>query len=43
MGLQTFLDLLLYELGDAYHKTGQYKKEKKLYRVAEKRFPDNLI
>jgi len=28
-------------LGFAYHKTGQYKKEKKLYRRAEKVFPDN--
>jgi tetratricopeptide (TPR) repeat protein len=29
------------ELGDVYHWTGQYKKEKKLYRKAEKDFPDN--
>ena len=29
------------ELGYAYHKTGQYKKEKKLYRKAEKDFPNN--
>jgi tetratricopeptide (TPR) repeat protein len=28
-------------LGEAYHKTGQYKKEKKLYKKAEKDFPDN--
>jgi tetratricopeptide (TPR) repeat protein len=28
-------------LGDAYHKTGQYKKEKKLYRKAEQDFPDD--
>jgi tetratricopeptide (TPR) repeat protein len=27
-------------LGLAYHKTGQYKKEKKLYRKAEHDFPD---
>ena len=26
-------------LGDAYHKTGQYRKEKRLYRKAEKDFP----
>jgi tetratricopeptide (TPR) repeat protein/AraC-like DNA-binding protein len=26
-------------LGDSYHKTGQYKKEKKLYKNAEKDFP----
>jgi tetratricopeptide (TPR) repeat protein len=30
-------------LGEAYHKTGQYKKEKKLYKKAEKDFPDNYI
>ena len=28
------------ELGYAYHNTGQYKKEKKLYIKAEKDFPD---
>ncbi len=28
-------------LGYAYHKTGQYKKEKKLYKKAEKDFPDD--
>jgi tetratricopeptide (TPR) repeat protein len=28
-------------LGKAYHETGQYKKEKKLYRKAELDFPDN--
>jgi tetratricopeptide (TPR) repeat protein/AraC-like DNA-binding protein len=28
-------------LGYAYHKTGQYRKEKKLYRKAEKDYPDN--
>jgi tetratricopeptide (TPR) repeat protein len=27
-------------LGTAYHKTGQYKKELKLYKQAEKDFPD---
>ena len=26
-------------LGEAYHKTGQYRKEKKLYKKAEKDFP----
>ena len=30
-------------LGIAYHKTGQYKKEKKLYKKAEQDFPDDLI
>jgi AraC-like DNA-binding protein/tetratricopeptide (TPR) repeat protein len=29
------------EFGFAYHKAGQYKKEKNLYRKAEKYFPDN--
>jgi len=28
-------------LGNAYHKTGQFKKEKKLYRKAEQDFPNN--
>ena len=30
------------QLGEAYNKTGQYKKEGKLYKRAEKDFPDNL-
>ncbi len=28
-------------LGYAYHKTGQFSKEKKLYEIAEKDFPDD--
>ena len=28
-------------LGFAYHETGQYKKEEKLYKKAEQDFPDN--
>ena len=28
-------------LGDAYHETGQYKKEKKLFKKADKDFPDD--
>jgi tetratricopeptide (TPR) repeat protein len=28
-------------LGFAYHKTGQYKKEKKIYKKAEQDFPNN--
>ena len=28
-------------LGEAYHKTGQYKKERKLYKKAEQDFPDD--
>lgn len=31
------------QLGEAYNKTGQYKKEKKLYIRAEKDFPDNYV
>ena len=31
------------ELGEAYHKTGNFKKEKRLYRKAEKDFPDDLL
>jgi TolB-like protein/Tfp pilus assembly protein PilF len=30
-------------LGDSYRITGQYKKEEKLYKRAEKDFPDNLF
>jgi tetratricopeptide (TPR) repeat protein len=30
-------------LGESYHKIGQYKKEKKLYRKADKDFPDNPL
>ena len=29
------------QLGSAYHKTGQYQKEKQLYRKAEQDFPDD--
>jgi TolB-like protein/Tfp pilus assembly protein PilF len=28
-------------LGEAYHKTGQYKKEKRVYKMAAKDFPNN--
>ncbi len=30
-------------LGDVYHKTGQYDKEKKLYKRAEADFPDDYL
>ncbi|MCJ7820134.1 MAG: tetratricopeptide repeat protein, partial [Bacteroidales bacterium] len=30
-----------YELGISYHRAGQYKKEKKLYRKADRDFPDD--
>ena len=29
------------EFGFAYHKTGQYNKEKELYKKAEQDFPDD--
>jgi tetratricopeptide (TPR) repeat protein len=32
-----------YHLGIAYHKTGQYKKEKELYKRAEQDFPDDYV
>ena len=32
--------LFYVDLGHAYHETGQYRKERKLYRKAEKDFPD---
>ena len=31
-----------YYLGVAYHKTGQYRKEKRLYKKAEQDFPDDF-
>jgi AraC-like DNA-binding protein/tetratricopeptide (TPR) repeat protein len=31
------------ELGSAYHKTGQYKKEKQIYRLAKKYIPDDPL
>jgi adenylate cyclase len=31
------------QLGNAYDKTGQYRKEKRLYAKAEKDFPDNYV
>jgi AraC-like DNA-binding protein/tetratricopeptide (TPR) repeat protein len=40
-GREYFNDVGIYlELGNAYHETGQYRKEKKLYKMAEKNFPD---
>jgi tetratricopeptide (TPR) repeat protein len=30
-------------LGRAYHKTGQYNKEKKIYKKSEKYIPDNTL
>jgi len=31
------------ELGEAYHETGQYKKEKELYKKAKRDFPDDPL
>jgi tetratricopeptide (TPR) repeat protein len=31
------------ELGNVYHKTGQFRKEQRLYKQAEKDFPDDII
>ena len=38
-GTKPYWGAFYYELGISYHKTGQYKKEKKLYRKAEEDFP----
>jgi AraC-like DNA-binding protein/tetratricopeptide (TPR) repeat protein len=41
-GKEYFNDVGIYlELGNAYHQTGQYRKEKKLYKMAEKYMPDD--
>jgi tetratricopeptide (TPR) repeat protein len=40
--LKPFWDENYTALGLAYHKTSQYKKEKKLYRKAERSFPDDI-
>ena len=36
-----FWGAFYYELGISYHKSGQYRKEKRLYRNANKDFPDD--
>ena len=41
-GLKPDWVLTYIQLGIAYHKTGQFRKEKKLYRKARKDFPDGL-
>jgi len=40
-GVKPFVHYDYTGLGYAYHKTGQYKKEKKVYQRAEKDFPDD--
>jgi len=42
LGLE-YRDNLYYGLGYAYHETGQYRKEKKLYKKAEQAFPGDDI
>jgi len=41
-GLKPETVVIYTRLGFAYHKTGQYKKEKKLYKKAEKDFPNDF-
>ena len=41
LGIKSQFDNFYRQLGIAYHKTGRYKKERRLYKKAEKDFPDN--
>jgi tetratricopeptide (TPR) repeat protein len=41
MGIKPWWTSNYITLGVAYHRTGQYKKEKKLYKKAERDFPDD--
>jgi AraC-like DNA-binding protein/tetratricopeptide (TPR) repeat protein len=38
-GTKPYWGAFYYELGICYHRTGQYKKEKRLYRKADRDFP----
>jgi tetratricopeptide (TPR) repeat protein len=40
-GLKPYWIFAYTNLGEAYRKTGQYKKAMKIYKLAEKDFPDN--
>jgi tetratricopeptide (TPR) repeat protein len=40
-GIKPYWGAFYYEPGISYHKTGQFKKEKKLYRKADKDLPDD--
>ena len=40
-GVRPFWSITYSGLGTAYHKTGQYKKEKKLYKKAQQDFPNS--
>jgi len=42
-GIKPFWALNYTYLGTAYHKTGQFKKEKKLYAKAEEDFPGDIL
>jgi tetratricopeptide (TPR) repeat protein/AraC-like DNA-binding protein len=42
-GTKPNLEVIYNSLGKAYHYTGQFRKEKKLYKKAESDFPDNTI
>jgi tetratricopeptide (TPR) repeat protein/TolB-like protein len=42
-GVKPIWELNYAGLGLAYHETGQYKKEKRLYKKAERDFPDNDV
>jgi tetratricopeptide (TPR) repeat protein len=35
------IDVYLFALGDSYHKAGDYRKEKKILKIAETYFPDS--
>jgi len=41
-GLKPYWAMYYTYLGQMYHKTGQYKKEARVYKQAEKDFPDDL-
>jgi len=41
-GTKPYWAAFYYELGISYHRSGQYKKEMKLYRKADRDFPDDV-
>jgi Tfp pilus assembly protein PilF len=43
MGIKPWFALCYTSLGRAYHKTGQYRKEKELYKKGEQDFPDDPL
>ncbi|MBE0676566.1 MAG: tetratricopeptide repeat protein, partial [Bacteroidales bacterium] len=42
-GIKPIWSISYTNLGEAYHKTGQYKKERELYAKAQEDFPDDLF